>query len=41
MTHYRFYEKVVKVKAGVAAILNSFLRAIALSRPANWRQCIG
>jgi hypothetical protein len=34
---YRFYEKVVKVKDDVAAILNSFPRAIifALGRPAG------
>jgi hypothetical protein len=28
MRQYRFYEKVVKVKADVAAILNSFPRAM-------------
>ena len=29
--HYRFYEKVVKVKDDVAAILNSFPRAIIVA----------
>ena len=42
MEHCRFYEKVVKVKDDVAAILNSFPRAInRCSRPTSGSLYIG
>jgi hypothetical protein len=36
VTQYRFYEKVVKVKADVAAIPNSFPSVVTILVPLAW-----